>query len=133
MRENYCRLVGELASEVREGNECNVLFLEAASLASHERTALRSWLCEFAFDELGATGIYFLSEATATCYSLGRSSGVVVDSGHNRTTITAVHEGYQHKPEVFKFGGNLLSAELENLLEKRGLEGSLDYRKGRDH
>lgn len=49
---------------------------------------------------------------------LGRSSALVVDSGHNFTRSVAVHEGFclNKSARVVAYGGKHVSLELEKLL-----------------
>jgi actin-related protein len=56
---------------------------------------MRAFITQYVLEELQFASIYFLKSAVATCLGQGRATALVADSGHNFTTITKVHDGFQ--------------------------------------
>lgn len=95
-----------------------VLMLEPADQArqSREKTA------EILFESFNVPLLGTLNAATATAYSTGRTTGLVVDSGAGRTMISAVSDGYalSHMLRPSAIAGNSLTDDLFHFLRGRG-------------
>ena len=54
-------------------------------------------------------------------FSCGRSTAIIVDSGHKQTTATPVHDGFALQKCIIKhdIGGAYLTSELLSLLERQ--------------
>lgn len=48
----------------------------------------REQLAQVAFEAFNVTGLYFADQAVLSLYSIGKSSGLVVDIGHEKTGTT---------------------------------------------
>jgi actin-related protein len=97
------------------------LVVEPVYLKKHEVAKWRETICAVAFDELRLSGVYFLKSSVAVAFSEGRSNAIVVDSGHNFTTISRVVDGFPEKTVTLNFAGNIISHSLENTLNKKGV------------
>lgn len=51
-------------------------------------------MTEIAFEKYRPPGFFIAKEATLASYASGRATSLVVDAGHGKTTVTAVHDGY---------------------------------------
>lgn len=63
--------------------------------------------------------MYFLKNSVATALSEAKNNTIVIDSGHNFTSISRVIDGYNEKSINLNFGGSLISEEVEKVLAKR--------------
>lgn len=61
---------------------------------SYNPPPIRQKMLEIVFEELGVPATFFARDAVCACYAVGRSTGTVVDIGHNGTVVTPVHEGH---------------------------------------
>jgi len=101
--------------------ETPLLFTEAAL---HNKEA-RLKLTEFMFEKYQVPAIFIAKSPVLASFSCGRSTAVVVDSGLKSTYATPVHDGYALQKCIIKFdfGGNHLTTDLLNWLEKdKGIE-----------
>lgn len=62
-----------------------------------------------------------MSAPILALYSIGRTSGVVLDSGHDVTNLTPVFEGYSIREAIKTslYGGNAITLELMKHYEKQ--------------
>lgn len=67
-----------------------VLFIER----SYHPPPMRQHLLELLLEQERIPATFLARDAVCACYSVGRTTGMVVDMGHSQTTITPVHEGY---------------------------------------
>lgn len=95
-----------------------LLMLEPADQTreSREKTA------EILFESFNVPLAGTLNTATATVYSTGRTTGLVVDSGAGKTMISAVCDGYTlaHTARPSMIAGNCLTDDLFSFLRSRG-------------
>jgi len=111
-------------------SEHPLLFTEPSNNTSDQRQKLTQLL----FEKYRPPGIFIAKEATLSCYASGRATSLVVDSGANRTLVTAVHDGYvlQKSIQESKVAGNYISTLLMNALRdklKRDLNPKFMYSK----
>ena len=67
-----------------------VLFIER----SYHPPPMRQYLLELLLEQERIPATFLARDAVCACYSVGRTTGMVVDMGHSQTTITPVHEGF---------------------------------------
>jgi actin-like protein 6A len=59
----------------------------------HNKEA-RLKLTEFMFEKFQAPAIFIGKAPVYAAFSCGRSTAIVIDSGHRSTTATPIHEGF---------------------------------------
>ena len=92
-------------------------------------TAERMKIAEVMFEKFNVPGLYIGLQAIMALYSTGRTTGVVVDSGYERTTVMPIHErrAVLDKSNHLDFGGKQVSAYLGRLLAKEGIKLDSKY------
>ena len=65
--------------------------------------------------------MFFLKSPVLSCFSTGRSTALVVDSGDNFTRTVAVHEGFclLKSVRVAPYGGSQLGKQIEKVLSAK--------------
>jgi actin-related protein len=120
-------LVHELGADLKD---YSVLLSEDVAMKAAESKEFREKTSEFLFEKLGVANVFYLKSPVLSCFSTGRSSALVVDSGHNFTRSVAVHEGYclLKSARVAAYGGSQLSQRVEDCLnEKTALQFQNKY------
>jgi len=87
--------------------------------------AQREKLTEITFEKYRSPALFVSKEATLTSYASGRATSLVVDSGHSRTIVAAVHDGYVLNSSIQKspLAGSYLNRILhKNICTDRGVE-----------
>jgi len=74
----------------------------------------RAKMCESVFEGLGARLSYVMKDAPLACFSVGKSTGLVIDMGHSFTKTIPVNDGYVLKRPVRKSRCN--GEFLQNIL-----------------
>lgn len=69
--------------------------VEPSYLKKHEQNKFREQITTMVFDELRLSGLYFIKSSVANTFSQGRTSAIVVDSGHTYTSVSRVLDGYE--------------------------------------
>lgn len=59
----------------------------------HDRNE-REKIASFVFEKLQIKNLFFGKEAVLSCFSTGRSTAIVVDSGTDSSSVTTVHDGF---------------------------------------
>ncbi|EKF29108.1 actin-like protein, putative [Trypanosoma cruzi marinkellei] len=82
----------------------------------------RERICELFFESFDIPQLAMTNAAAATLYSTGRTTGLVVDSGEDCTTVNAVWEGYnlQHTFHSSPIAGRVLTDRLLEYLRGKG-------------
>ena len=80
---------------------------------------LRLKLTEFMFEKFQIPAIYICKAPVLAAFSCGRSTAVILDSGHKQTIATPVHDGFALQKCIIKhdIGGAYLTQELLNHIE----------------
>jgi actin-related protein len=96
-------------------------------------TGTRKILFETAFECLDVPAILTLRKALAACYSVGKSSGLVLDIGASHTSVTPVFEGFtlQRGIKEYGFAGNALDEVLENAVFHQKTEDNYAWHIGK--
>lgn len=91
--------------------------------ALNERSK-REKLAEMMFEKYGIPAFFVCKSPVLSAFASGRSTGVVLDSGHTHTTATPVHDGYVLQKSVVKspLGGECVLNECMKLLQEKGIE-----------
>ena len=61
---------------------------------SHTPPAIRQRLLEILFETHDMPAVFFLRDAIAACYAVGKTTATVVDVGYSSTMVTPVYEGF---------------------------------------
>eukprot|EP00986_Skeletonema_menzelii_P005983 scaffold2258_cov144-Skeletonema_menzelii.AAC.12 len=69
---------------------------------SHTPPALRQRLLEIMFETHNLPAVFFLRDAIAACYAVGRTTATVVDVGYSGTMVTPVYEGFVERNGVLR-------------------------------
>lgn len=67
----------------------------------HNKDA-RLKLTEFMFEKFQVPAIFMAKAPVLAAFSCGRSTAVVLDSGHRSTVVTPVHDGYALQKCIMK-------------------------------
>ena len=79
----------------------------------------REKLAEVMFEKYNIPAFFVCKSPVLSAFSSGRSTGVVLDSGHTHTTATPVHDGYvlQNKVVRSPLGGEFVLLQCRELLQ----------------
>jgi actin beta/gamma 1 len=79
-------------------------------------------MAQIMFESFGASRVYVAVQAALSLFSVGRTSGVVLDSGYDVSHVVPIHNGEILDKFIprFDIGGSTLTYYLIELLEKRG-------------
>ncbi len=86
----------------------------------HNKDA-RLKLTEFMFEKFQVPAIFITKAPVLAAFSCGKSTAVIVDSGHRATYATPVHDGFALQKCIIKhdIGGQYLTNELLSYLENQ--------------
>ena len=76
------------------------------------------------FESLGVPCVFVVKSGVLSSFSCGKSTCLVLDSGHHSTWAVPVHEGYvlQKSTKRDEFAGAALSSIVEEAVRSKGLE-----------
>mmetsp|Transcript_21471 Transcript_21471/g.33710 ORF Transcript_21471/g.33710 Transcript_21471/m.33710 type:complete len:703 (+) Transcript_21471:78-2186(+) len=89
---------GETESSIDYSHHHPLLLLDK----SHTPPALRQRLLEIMFETHNLPSVFFLRDAIAACYAVGRTTATVVDVGYSGTMVTPVYEGFVERSGVLR-------------------------------
>lgn len=77
---------------------------------------------ELLFEKYGSPAVFMAKNAVLSSFSTGRQTSLVVDAGHDRTVVAAVHDGYVLQKSVVStpLAGRLLSQCMAVAVEAKG-------------
>ena len=106
-------LVNKLGLDPRNGLD-SILMTESPQ----NPKALREKATMMMFEQLNVSKAYLGNTAVLSLYASGRTTGLVVDVGHDITTIAAAYEGYilPHMTVQSEFAGSGISARFADML-----------------
>ena len=98
----------------------NFCFVISESTKNSEKDKERT--LEMLMETFNAHSMYLGSTAVLALYSYGSTTGVVLDSGLDRTNVVPVHEGYplSRHMTTSKIAGDALTSHLCSLLNAKG-------------
>ena len=82
----------------------------------------RSRLAQILFEETAVQALYLGQQPVLALFSLGKTTGLVLDSGHEVTSAVPVYEGFvcEHEIQKADYGGRTFTDFFYTLL-KRGV------------
>lgn len=83
----------------------------------HTPPAIRQRLCEILFETHDLPAVFFLRDAIASCYAVGRTTATVVDVGYSSTMVTPVYEGFVETRGVLRNNACSAHATEEHVLQ----------------
>jgi actin-like protein 6A len=97
--------------------ETPILFSENAI---HNKE-MRMKLTEYMFEKYKIPALFIVKDPVLASFSCGRSSALVLDSGHKATIATPVHDGYALLKCIIKhdIGGHQLTKDLQAFLQNK--------------
>ena len=74
------------------------------------------------FEKFNVQNLFIAPEPVMTMYSAGRTTGFVIDSGHEFTTTTPVIEGFgvPHSVERIEIAGKAISSFIQHKMKENG-------------
>ena len=89
----------------------------------HNPNENREKICEIFFEKFGVPCFYLYTSSVLALYSLGRVTGIVLDSGEDCTESVAVFEGFNLKRTYTRsdIGGNFLTEYLAKKVSESDL------------
>ena len=83
----------------------------------------REKMTEIMFEKFNVPAFYLANQAVLAAYAHGRVTGLVLDSGVDKTDAVPVYEGYAipHAALRLDLGGNHLTNYLDEMLRERGI------------
>ncbi|EGC37174.1 hypothetical protein DICPUDRAFT_87084 [Dictyostelium purpureum] len=105
-------------------SQCNVHLTEMPFSPNIDREKK----AEIMFEKFDVQNMYISLDAALSLFSIGKNTGLVVDSGYEVTNITPIFQGYgiKHTMQTLNIGGNTISKYLESLLMDNGASGSIN-------
>ncbi|CAD7922516.1 unnamed protein product [Amoebophrya sp. A25] len=82
----------------------------------------RERMLEILFDSFGAPAVCVVIQAVMSLYSMGRTTGVVVDAGDGVTHVVPIYEGFAfpHAVQRLDLAGRDLTENMRLLMQRRG-------------
>ena len=82
--------------------------------------------CELMFERFSVPALFLAKNPVLSSFATGRATSLVVDSGFQTTTVSAVHDGYVLSKAITQssLGGKLLSTLMQKSLESNGTKVS---------
>lgn len=83
----------------------------------------REDLMQVMFEKFNVSSFYLALQQVLALYASGKTTGVVLDSGHSLTTTVPVYEGFalSHAIQKMNLGGKHLTDYLMELMKEEGL------------
>lgn len=97
--------------------ETPLLFTEPAI---HNKD-LRMKLTEYMFEKYKIPALFLVKDPVLTAFSCGKSSALVLDSGHKQTVATPVNDGYALLKCIIKhdIGGEMITKDLFKAISEK--------------
>eukprot|EP01016_Furgasonia_blochmanni_P024430 TRINITY_DN2634_c0_g2_i4.p1 TRINITY_DN2634_c0_g2~~TRINITY_DN2634_c0_g2_i4.p1 ORF type:complete len:416 (-),score=66.10 TRINITY_DN2634_c0_g2_i4:987-2234(-) len=94
--------------------QCQIMIIDSPNSVKEERQKL----AEIFFEELKVNALLFMNSSVLSLFSTGRSSGLVIESGHGTTSSVPVFEGFalQHAIHTNPLAGMDIEKQLHQLL-----------------
>lgn len=106
-----------------EGCEEHVVMVEPVMLSRIDRERLAQIL----FENFNVNSYFVSDAAVSSLYSVGKTSGIVVDVGYEKTDISAVADGMTQPSSSYRLhmGGRQMTERLKTLLREKGVDISV--------
>jgi actin len=106
----YTELLAEIAEQP-------LLITETANAPASMKLQMANLL----FETFNCPAVYFMPTTILALYSTGKTSGIVLDSGHDVTNVMPVYEGYSIREAIKtdNYGGNAIVEQLMKLYEAK--------------
>ena len=106
-------------------NETPILFTEP----NEHNKDFRLKLTEIMFEKCNVPCMFIWKNAVLTSFSCGKSTWLVLDSGHNTTYVAPVFEGYilHNSTLKYKIGGNYVTNKLQEYLNSKNIQVNPRY------
>lgn len=77
-------------------------------------------LTEFLFEKYRVPALFLCKDSVLSAFACGRSTAIVLDSGHTHTTTTPIHDGYALQKCILRheIGGATMTKALEDWVTK---------------
>jgi len=85
----------------------------AGDLEYGELTKQRQKIADYLLDGMELSNIAFVKKPVLSSFGLGRTSSVVLDSGHSFTHCSVVEDGFCVYNKTLKFGGSTIHSLLK--------------------
>ena len=78
-------------------------------------------LTEYMFEKYKIPALFLVKDPVLTSFSCGKSSALILDSGHKQTIATPVHDGYALLKCIIKhdIGGEQITKDLYKLITEK--------------
>ncbi|KAL4856209.1 Actin-related protein 4 [Chlorella vulgaris] len=108
-----------LKQQMRLATESHPIMLAEPSFNSK---AAREKAAELLFEKYQSPAVFMAKNAVLSSFASGRPTSLVVDAGHERTVVSAVHDGFVLQKSVAStpLAGQLLSQCMAAAVESRG-------------
>lgn len=103
-----------------ESQICPVVFADSPTTRLRDREKM----AEILFEKFNTPAYFVGSTSVLSIYSAGRTSGLVLDIGHEVSHAMAVHEGFAFPQTIgrLELGGMDISNNLMDILKDRGVQ-----------
>lgn len=106
----YTKLLAEIAEQP-------LLITETANAPA----SMKLQMANIFFETFNCPAVYFMPTNILALYSMGKTTGLVLDSGHDVTTAMPIYEGYAIKEAIQTelYGGKAIEDRLMSIYEKQ--------------
>eukprot|EP00477_Mikrocytos_mackini_P000944 GAHX01001014.1.p1 GENE.GAHX01001014.1~~GAHX01001014.1.p1 ORF type:complete len:434 (+),score=101.44 GAHX01001014.1:38-1303(+) len=83
------------------------------------KSAYKKGLARYFFEQKDVSGLYFKRSASLNAFSVGKTTALVVDSGHEQTSVSPVFDGFQIFSGTYStsIAGHCFNKEIINKVE----------------
>jgi centractin len=114
-------VIGKILEDLRlkSLNDISVIVMDATGIPLNQRCKIS----EILFEDFEAQSVYFENQNVFGLYSMGKTSGCVLDVGYGLSQVGCVYNGYKLSNSFGKadVGGSDIDSFLSTLLRKNGL------------
>lgn len=81
-------------------------------------------IAQLLFEKFDIPALFITKSPVLSAFSSGRSTCLVLDSGHNYTSATPINDGYALQKSLIRYniGGEYISNELRNVLKSKEID-----------